>query len=46
MKHEVKNNQLALRKDPAQNNILVWSVIDSYLEKERNPGKKCPIYTF
>lgn len=46
MKNKIKNGQVAFRKDPAQNGVLVWSIIDSYLEKERNPGKKCPIYTF
>lgn len=46
MKNKINNRQAALRQDPAQSKILVWSVIDSYLEQERKPGPKCPIFTF
>lgn len=47
MKNETKNKQTTLRTDPAQNDILVWSALASYLEEESKPvGPKCPIYTF
>lgn len=47
MKNVMKNQQMALRKDPNQSNILVWSDLEAALNEERPPtGQKCPMFTF